>query len=120
MTDATSTPRVFYRYDDPIGEGYTPHLREVAVLKATRAGHWVDDWGERRFVLSDAHKKFACPTEAEARVSYARRKARQVKILSARLKAAERDLAWARSGEPAKPPFFTARGLFHDTDGELA
>lgn len=117
MTEAITTPLVFYRYDDPIGEGHTPNLREVAVLKATRAGHWVSDWGKRRFVLSNAHKKFAFPTEAEARVSYERRKARQVQILSARLKAAERDLEWARSGRPAERPFFTAWGFFHNTDG---
>ncbi len=40
------------------------------------------DWGpdETRFVLESAHKRFACPTIEEARVSFLARKKKQLRI----------------------------------------
>jgi len=87
----------FFRYEDPWYANGLPYLRRVPVLKETPKGWWLDDWGKRRFALKDARKRFAHPTEVEARTSYAARKARQISILTARLGMAQRSRAWALS-----------------------
>jgi hypothetical protein len=77
------------------------------ILRLTPCGAWIDVWGEARFVLLTANKKWACKTTDEALGSLAARKRRQVQILSRRLQEAKEDLALAEeatqpgSGMPA-------------------
>lgn len=90
-----------YRYEDiryappvdeferPIGEGtLSVELRTYIVRKHTPCGVWIDG----RFVNLKANKRFACPTMEEAKESFIARKKRQIRILSARLKDAQRAL----------------------------
>lgn len=72
---------------------------EYPVLKITRCGVWLDIYGQARFVLLTARKRYACPTEAEALASYHTRKKRQVKILSAQLRQAETARILTKEGE---------------------
>lgn len=59
------------------------------VLKTTAAGVWLDVYGDKRFVLNAARKRYACPTIEEALASYHARKARQIRILRQQLVRAE-------------------------------
>lgn len=74
-------------YERPCGSGH----REVVltgyiVERVTPKGVWLEG---RRFVLTSARKRFACPTKEEARESFIARKNRQVRILKAQLLDAE-------------------------------
>lgn len=73
-----------------IGEGgVTIHLRKFKVIKHTPKGVWLilyNDQEVQRFVLRDAHKRYACPTLEEAQVSFLARKRRQLTIYEARAK----------------------------------
>jgi hypothetical protein len=75
--------------------------REYEVVKTTPKGVWVTltYFGEKRFILRDAKKRFACPTKAEAKESFIFRKKRHIKILTAQLKEAQEAL---RVGEKAQ------------------
>lgn len=78
-------------YEIPIGPSRLEvKLRRYTVTKVTPKGVRLDGW---RFVLTDAGKKFACPTEDAALVSFIARKQRQLKILRAQVQRAERALA---------------------------
>lgn len=72
----------FYRYTDRRG---VVLLEKYDVLRHTRCGVWIDVWGEPKFVNTNATKQWACATEASAKISFLARKARQRKILQARL-----------------------------------
>lgn len=103
MTDG----EVWYRYDaqayssvDEYDRVYTFSLRlerhEYAVIRHTPKGVWVDDYSQRgRFVLTGATKRWACPTDEEARASFVARKRRQIKILENNLSRARESLALA-------------------------
>ncbi len=109
MTD----DEIWYRYNDvhyapPLDELYRPcgkgqvklELREFKVLRHTPKGVWlvylIGTWtgGEedKRFVLRDSRKRYACPTKEEALVSYTARKKSQVSKLRAQLSSAEEAL----------------------------
>lgn len=112
------TEEYWYRYEDvryapPVDEFDNPmgvsrvelRLWQFPVRKATPKGVWLDNVGAGqggRFVLRDGHKRFACPTLEEARVSYIARKNRQILILQAALRRAEqgRELAVKLQGSP--------------------
>lgn len=71
-------------YDEPCGPGrLAVELRKYKVLRSTPKGVWLDVYTVQRFVLKDANKRFACPTEAEAMDSFIARKKAQLRILNA-------------------------------------
>ena len=66
------------------------------VLKHTPKGVQLEyEHHKPRFVLLDARKRFACPTEEEAMVSFLARKKRQLSILKAQAKHVEEVLRLA-------------------------
>lgn len=69
------------------------------IYKRTAKGVWIADWGKNRFVLSDATKRFAYPTREEARVSFIKRKKRQLAILLSSVALVEEVLRIARNIE---------------------
>lgn len=71
--------RHWYRYHETWYEysGVRVWEQKLEVLKETPKGVWLDDWGNRRFVLRDARKRYACPTRQEALESFIARKRRQ-------------------------------------------
>lgn len=100
-------PKRLYRYEDVAyvsgsdewdypTSGYTlkVELLEYQVLKRTRKGVWIVSiyGGEKRFVLLNVRKKFACVTKEEALKSFIARKKSQIRILKDRLDHAERAL----------------------------
>jgi|ERR1700739_1756224 len=74
-------------YDgDLVGSHMEVTLRKFEVLKTTPKGVWLKQFMEdKKFVLRDARKRFACPTVAEAFESFRARKARQKRIYKARI-----------------------------------
>lgn len=93
---------IFHRYDDrhraaplderdmPMGAG-THELMHTTyrVTRRTPKGAWIDlGWGDKRFVLLSARKRYACPTEAEALESFIMRKRRQEDIYRDRVQSA--------------------------------
>ncbi len=78
-------------YDEWVGPGrLVVVLRRYRVVKVTPCGVWLDIG---RFVKTAARKRFACPTEAEARESFLARKQRQLSILQAQASRVERAIA---------------------------
>ena len=70
-----------------------PYMYEYPVIKTTPCGAWIElALGERRFVNFQARKRYACPTKADAIESFRARKRRQMAILTAQLKDAQRCL----------------------------
>jgi len=77
-------------------------VHTLRVLKTTPKGVWFDDFGRRRFVLTGARKRFACPNLKEAVESFKARKQRQITILTSQLghanDALERIEQWEKTG----------------------
>lgn len=105
MTTATSPAKVgdtWYRYEDHRYASLTEwdEISSVSVqvdeqtykvAKVTPKGVWLSiGFGDRRFVLLDARKRFAHPTKEEALQSLKARKEAQMRILRTRLGYAER------------------------------
>ena len=67
------------------------------VLSVTRCGAWISNYGEKRFVLDNARKKFAAKTKRVALESFIARKKRQAAIYSSRCRAAEDVLQAAKN-----------------------
>jgi hypothetical protein len=96
------TNEVFHRYDDqhyapmldefddPIGVGTHKLVhRTYPVIKRTPKGVWLSmGFGEKRFVLLTARKRYALPTKAEALESFLLRKSRQEDIYNHRAASA--------------------------------
>lgn len=93
---------IFHRYDDrhyaapldecdnPMGAG-THELAHTTyrVIKRTPKGAWIDlGWGDKRFVLLSARKRYALPTQAEALESFIMRKRVQESIYENRAHSA--------------------------------
>ena len=77
-------------FDTPIGRGRVDvSIMRFEVISHTAKGVWLDYFGKKKFVLADARKKFACPTEIEAWESLIHRKQRQIKILGNQLEDAK-------------------------------
>jgi hypothetical protein len=96
------TGKYYYRLEDYLTCDYGEANVRVAirvlqfpVISKTPKGVWIQRWPRalpnfRRFILTSARKRFACPTLEEARESYLARKWRQASILHNRyLKAVE-------------------------------
>lgn len=81
-----------YEFDRSSGSRAAVYLREYDVLRHTPKGVWLDVDGADRFVLKQAHKRFACPTIEEAKQSFIARKLRQVQIHEARVRHAKEAL----------------------------
>ena len=77
-------------FERPIGGGGSyVSVRTYPVVRETPRGVWLEsagDYGQDRFVLRDARKRFACPTLNEALESFRARKERQLKILTAQIR----------------------------------
>lgn len=73
-------------WDNPVGKGRADiRCLEFPILKTTPKGVWINNYGPKRWVRLDAHKRFACPTKEEAMESFKARKKRQRSILKAQL-----------------------------------
>ena len=67
----------FYRYENNrYSDGVRVHLHEFDLIKETPKGYWIYAWGSKKWVSNSARKRFAYPTEQEARVSFIKRKER--------------------------------------------
>jgi hypothetical protein len=90
IEEAIEPPVYFYRYEDRMycsfdeyGDSYGSsylkvELRKYRVRKYTPTG--VRLCGLSRFVSTKTHKRFACPTIEEAKISFIARKERQAAI----------------------------------------
>lgn len=110
---------IYYRYEGSSGahqamegawlsERFAPenfiHLHEFREIKTTPAGCWIDVYGERRFILNKATKRYAYPTKQLALQSFIARKARQASILAAQLDNVRALLKLAQDYDPCPPP----------------
>ncbi len=78
-------------------------LRRFAVIKRTPKGAWLLlNNGDKRFVLTTAHKQFACPSVEEAIISFRARKTRQVRIYEARAAQARESIELVRAYKTSK------------------
>lgn len=62
---------------------------QFAVVKKTPAGVWIKYWGKNKFILDNTQKKFAAKTLDEARLSFRKRKEKQLKIMRAKVREIE-------------------------------
>ena len=77
-------------FDYPIGRSRVEVVYDrYKIIKRTAKGAWIDNYGERKFVLLTARKKFACETIELAQQSFIARKTRQIEILAAKIDRAE-------------------------------
>jgi hypothetical protein len=75
------------------------------VLKHTPKGVQLRVYGERRFVLRDAYRRFACATLDEAKESFIARKEKQASIYEARARDARKAIVMCASNT-LKPALF--------------
>lgn len=88
----------YYRYEyAPVWHNTEMFLEEWRVIRTTPAGVWVERYGQEKFVLLKAHKKWAHPTKATALEGFIKRRERQIDILQAQLTRAEEALAAAKA-----------------------
>lgn len=99
--------RIYYRYEERIFgtmNEYDPELHlesgrldilHFPVMKETPCGVWIKiPWIDsmngkgKKFILTNARKKYACPTIEDARESFMARKQRQIMILKGQLERA--------------------------------
>lgn len=88
-------------YDNPYpGHTVALYCSKYEILKHTPKGEWIVLYWDgyifdgtivpvKRFVLRNAHKRFACPTKEEALDSFISRKKRQIRILTGKIEDAE-------------------------------
>lgn len=62
---------------------------EYPIIKETPKGCWIDDYGKKRFILSNSRKKYAYPTKEEARLGFLKRSLAYKRILFSRLEEVE-------------------------------
>jgi len=86
------------------------HLDSFTVVKTTPKGVWLDN---KKFILRDARKRWACPTKPEARESFIARKRVHIRILKKQLQLAEQSLAAAESGQLPDHLIFETEDLDH-------
>lgn len=87
----------WFRYHDtPTEDGMRVYLERLPLLRTTPKGVWLRNYVSDRFVLNDARKRFAYPTEKEALQSFIMRKKRQIGIYAARHDQAVEALAIAK------------------------
>lgn len=99
--DTEEVKMLFYRYDDQNLSSYLPDKPGETIFELVRetpCGYWVIEKGwfrldKPRWVSKTCRKRHCYPTRAEALVSYAARKDRQVQHLTAQL---SRSRHWQR------------------------
>lgn len=111
--DGYIEPEKWFRYIDPWAAGEEPYLQLIPVKRHTPKGVWLNEFGVEKFVLKDARRRYAYPTEALALDSYIRRKKAQIQHAQAAHDAAVENLAAAerfQRGEtkPVTSPFSLA------------
>jgi hypothetical protein len=80
---------------------YHIYVDEFPIIRETPKGVWIDvSYGGdpeefKRFVLNEAHRRYACRTKEEALESFIARKKAQIRILNGQLKTAEMALMLA-------------------------
>lgn len=82
---------IYYRYQGGLGED-TPvyiHLEKFKVTKLTTKGVWIDFYGQSKFILNEARKRYAYPTKELAWESYLARKKKHKAILESQLRSVE-------------------------------
>lgn len=85
-------------FGEPEGPGHTEiRMREFQVTKYTPKGVWLNWYGDKKFVLRDARKRYACPTTKEAMESFLARKKRQLSILTAQASGVREAIALAEN-----------------------
>lgn len=80
--DGYIEPEKWFRYIDPWAAGEEPYLQLIPVKRHTPKGVWLNEFGVEKFVLKDARRRYAYPTEALALDSYIRRKKAQIQHAS--------------------------------------
>lgn len=98
----------YYRYEEQVsgewdddfvslvGQRIEIRLRKYPVIKHTPRGVWIiHNYGDRKFILNDSRKRFACETKEKAMESFIARKTRQASILRAQLRSVEKALSIA-------------------------
>jgi hypothetical protein len=84
-------------FDNPLGPSQVRIcVRKYPVVKTTPKGVWLDVYGDKRFVRREARKRFACPTEQEAHLSFIARAERRCRILEAQTATTRRGIALAK------------------------
>jgi hypothetical protein len=63
------------------------------VVKLTPKGKWIRAHGERKFILNDARKRFACETVELAVKGFKARRECQIRLLTGQLNRAKKELA---------------------------
>lgn len=93
-----NAPTKLYRFEDHCD---VVLLETYNVVRATSRGAWIKlpYVDKLKFVLNADGKRFAWPTEDEARTSFFRRKARQLKILRAQIANIEAAVERMEAGE---------------------
>lgn len=87
-------------YDNPLpGYSIQLDLHTFPVKKRTPKGAWINDYGNKRFVLLTAKKQYACNSQEEAKDSFIFRKKRHISILTAQLTSAKRALHIAENSK---------------------
>ena len=77
--------------------GHDLYTYSYRIIRRTKQGVWINNYGKEKFVLLSARKKFASETQADALISFIARKHRQIKILSSQLDFAKEGLTFAKS-----------------------
>jgi hypothetical protein len=79
--------------------------RAYPVLRLTPKGKWIEYRGERKFILNESHKRFACETVELAVKSFFARRERQISLLQGQLRRAEKEMARLKhlTADPAVP-----------------
>lgn len=82
---------VLYRYDTiNYTNSINLYLTEYKIIKRTEYGVWIEFNCDKKFVNLEARKQFACATKEAAFISFKRRKARQISILTSQLNRAKK------------------------------
>lgn len=97
----------YYRYvdvlefslDDLFDSRPRIKLDKFEVIKHTKCGVWINLWGDKKkFILDNTHKKWACKTIEEAKISFIKRKEKQLDIYTNKLRHVNEFLSMAREG----------------------
>ena len=85
-------------------ESFHVGMLKYPVIKHTPKGVWISIYGDKRFVLLNARRKFACKTKELAFESFLHRQYAHARILSNRLYAVERYIEVAKRLSPDMLP----------------
>lgn len=92
-----SRNELWFRYSDPWTAGEPPCLSSIPVERHTAKCVVLNEYGHRRFVLKNARKRYAYPTEELALKSYIIRKQCQIQHAVNTHDAAKANLAIAEA-----------------------